>query len=1207
MNPLFHNRKGGTPAAPGKGGLALRRNPAARSGFALVLVLSLMILLSLLAVGLLSLSSVSLRASATGNARSVARANARVALMLAIGQLQAALGPDQRVSANAGAVQNDPPEPNMLGAWEGFGWLPPAGAVPAASDKADKFLGWLTSTADPRDRNEFALPGRGGDDSVWLHNPATTGTLPDNDPSLRAQRVQVTLDNARGGMAWAVSDNSTRASIGVARPARDSLAENVARRSAAPGPQIEVLHDSFKKITDPSRIITLSTAEIPMDPGNRRQVSARAESLACESLGLLTDAVNGGLRTDLTPLMEGTTNLFTALGAYSPYFPAANTSPNTGDGAPLWDYLRSHYKHYRRLVGTNAGKPRFRATPISDYTPGRTGLVPKPTRETLLPVIAKVQIIFSLVSHHSHIGDRVSAFNNFAVPQGNANHAVPHLVYDPVVTLYNPYDVELELPQLRVRIFDPPVGFQLQKHDIGSGTNPWYRQEFAAGEFHGLGRFQIAKERDQNARKTFTLFLRSANAAGTPGGAVVLLPGEVKVFSPWVEKNWTWGLETQGGYDVRAFFDWRVENKLGDEDFRTKNKMGVETIPGLDFRAGLQADHMSYASGRPPDSLYSWERSPLGAGWLSMKLTDDVTIKARPQRCVRDPSLPDFRVDILAGSRTSPDEDILRTYEFRLDDVAAEMSPPGSSAHIISRRFNNSQILQSPSDPTPGGKSPFAIFTMTAKTTRDPRDDGKAWAHNNFAVDGASHDSRAVGNAAQSYDLRLDEIQDFTSFPGVEYDDATKRGFYGAIANASMGVSVTPMFRVPLTPAASLGDWIAANLVSTSRLPRVRQSLGSSLAHPLLSSSDIQGPQPGGTGRALDHTYLMNAALWDSYFFSSAAAYPSPAFSPARNRQEVLEDFFTGARPMLNQRLTPYLPEGASASALTERFNGLDDVKSAKSFAAHALIQGAFNINSDSVDAWRAVLSALRETEVAGYGNTREAPNRKTAFVRLGLPVAGSADDANPTNTVNALGQIRWAGYRCLSDSQIEDLARAIVTEIRARGRQDRAPCLSIAEFVNRRPGPAGSLHALRGILQTAIDKSGVNDNFHDLDSNTIVGAALQADRIRGLDTPAALDGLTADQAPSILSQGDLLTSLAPFITARGDTFTIRAYGEARSADNRRIEARAWCEATVQRVPEFVDAADEPDARMDSLTPANRRFGRRFILTSFRWLDPAEI
>ncbi len=63
-------------------------------GFALVVTLTLMVLLSILALGLLSLSSVALRTTGIRSDASIARANARVALSLAIAEIQKHAGPD---------------------------------------------------------------------------------------------------------------------------------------------------------------------------------------------------------------------------------------------------------------------------------------------------------------------------------------------------------------------------------------------------------------------------------------------------------------------------------------------------------------------------------------------------------------------------------------------------------------------------------------------------------------------------------------------------------------------------------------------------------------------------------------------------------------------------------------------------------------------------------------------------------------------------------------------------------------------------------------------------------------------------------------------------------------------------------------------------------------------------------------------------------
>ncbi len=70
-----------------------------------------------------------------------------------------------------------------------------------------------------------------------------------------------------------------------------------------------------------------------------------------------------------------------------------------------------------------------------------------------------------------------------------------------------------------------------------------------------------------------------------------------------------------------------------------------------------------------------------------------------------------------------------------------------------------------------------------------------------------------------------------------------------------------------------------------------------------------------------------------------------------------------------------------------------------------------------------------------------------------------------------------------------------------------------------------------------------------------------------------------------------IMTVIGPMLTVRSDTFRIRAYGDALNpTDSAKVESAVYCEAIVQRTPEPM-----PD------------FGRRFVITYFRWLGPDDI
>ena len=85
---------------------------------------------------------------------------------------------------------------------------------------------------------------------------------------------------------------------------------------------------------------------------------------------------------------------------------------------------------------------------------------------------------------------------------------------------------------------------------------------------------------------------------------------------------------------------------------------------------------------------------------------------------------------------------------------------------------------------------------------------------------------------------------------------------------------------------------------------------------------------------------------------------------------------------------------------------------------------------------------------------------------------------------------------------------------------------------------------------------------------------------------------LVAALAGSGVTPSQFITGIGPLLTTRSDTFRLRAYGEALNpADATQVEARAYCEALVQRTSEA----------------ASGGAGHRYATVYFRWLGPDDI
>ena len=430
--------------------------------------------------------------------------------------------------------------------------------------------------------------------------------------------------------------------------------------------------------------------------------------------------------------------------------------------------------------------------------------------------------------------------------------------------------------------------------------------------------------------------------------------------------------------------------------------------------------------------------------------------------------------------------------------------------------------------------------------------------------------------------------------------DKMDRGNFISGQTATYGTKFGLQYEVPLAPLQSFTTLNGANPGGSSGyLPRVAQPIGNSWAHPQISPAKLMETKTG--GNYLDHSFLLNLAFYDSFYFSGLAAQTGPFFS-GKSTATLAADFAIG-KPLDDPRLQLHRPDNRPANTFNTEVAKADAYTRV---AAWQLMEGAFNVNSTSVLAWKAMLASIHDSQslinqlndavrppTSKLSNLTNIGTQESRISRVRLPGSASAADG----AVAKIGY--WLGPREYSDTQLQSLATNIVKQVRRYG-----PFLSMAEFVNRRLSTDDK--AQRGALQQAIDDADVNKSLALAAAAGFDITAAAVKNYKYLNSTAGT-GASYQGAPGFLTQADVLTVLGNAATPRSDTFSIRGYGEARDAKGK-VLASATCEAVVQRIPEWVDPADAVETAPTALqSTANKIFGRRFLITSLRWLGANEI
>ena len=326
---------------------------------------------------------------------------------------------------------------------------------------------------------------------------------------------------------------------------------------------------------------------------------------------------------------------------------------------------------------------------------------------------------------------------------------------------------------------------------------------------------------------------------------------------------------------------------------------------------------------------------------------------------------------------------------------------------------------------------------------------------------------------------------------------------------------------------------------------------------------------------------------FDRYFVSgipqdSASDYWKPDMNPRTN-------------PLPNPfvRINPYRKKPGHSEIV-----GSDSAK-------HLLISGAFNVNSTSTKAWEAVLAGnfIYDWEMTrNKGTSTEESERRinleAGFFRLPFsghirskawlnwkfPFEDFEDETDPEDEYPKLSDDDkmqvfkkphaanpdkdWRpslaiGHRENHQEDLEILAH----EITSRLKQRSTPFVSMEEFINS------------GILQQSIDQTSIN--------------TIQVENEDGVFETEHFPR----NAPAFLSQADLISAIAPFASARSDTFTIRTKARITNSADGTVEGSASLLAVVQRIPTRVD-------QDESLVMENADgSGRKFIIKDFQWLE----
>ncbi|QTN31104.1 hypothetical protein HZ994_01770 [Akkermansiaceae bacterium] len=1237
-------------------------------GFALVATLMLMVLLGILALGMLSISSISLRSSAQGSAMSEARANARMALMLAIGELQRHTGADTRVTAQASLI--DPAAPPLTGVWRSWEGtdhddtgrpLKPdySSKTKSGQQAGGRFISWLVSGAEAGTSPSSPSP------SALVSKEATAGTVPllaagtlGSKPGQIHVKPQL-VKNETGGYAWWVSPENQKARLlQPHKPRPNGVAGLVEMGQSHLVPNAGVFGlDSLAANPEPysptiatkgaaSRAITLDSTEL-ITGGNAKNPHQSFHDLSISSVGLLTNTATGGWRKDLSILTEKWDNIYASYpGGRLPLF---RLTPEAGKTTQVPKPVRPNASVAASTASaiTAATPPQSNLYPWSEYSvilgylqpgtyhaaaasweslksfatayqgfSGDYGEVKSPFVWDKIAKQSASAIKALEVYNHKHsqrLHPQIARFQVIVYVMAREDPArlnqnpkkyQMRMMFVPFFTLWNPYNVTLE--HKISGTLNGGQGTNTQQNFLGVGwrrglpgamaivdkstfpnpdavpstqyrlltngnfqtldwpnnfANPYDNQ--LPGNVAKFGSTQIWRD-----LRTWALWL--------PEGTLTFKPGEVKLFSPeWLDNGYGFG---GGAFRMREGY--RPTDIVGRDFDLSSNLLGTRNYWFLFRNDRLTQPYRDRAPGYGFSLSFGDGSSHFGGtAVLPSGIGEELhNITALATASEGDKYWPPDEVDEVGYSVAElASGSWIPIYSMSFGPRISIGSAPGTKQNRPTKGVIQNNAL--------------AAMVLSEPESGMPKDHP---ANNTF--DFAYH-SLSIGS---------------TITPNL----SASEGYIATGYHSGDGLSRLVMVNIPLRPMASLVELNGWNPRGNNPYPPQHMNLiGNSDASPLIPKDRIVpstlSPNSIATNLIHDDAYCANHLLFDDWFVSSIAPQPQVLGGAiAKNIDTTYRDFLTGTEKLSNRSYQP-IPEDSNLSSSLATTRVKEVINSPDGWmkvGSRIEVDGMFNVNSTSVDAWKAMLGHAKSLEeIALYGKSviqainpvGDHPVTRGAVASdveagSGAAIGGQAANAS-----------EFTGFRSLNDAQIEDLAKKIVEQVRLRG-----PFLSLSEFVNRQLGTNKDL-ALAGAVQAAIDRMGedpmkvLRNPANSLSDRTMSPSDQKMQGV-SYEFPEAAEGSSAYGVPGWIRQADILRPLAPVLSARDDTFTIRSYGDARDGKGNVI-ATAWCEAVVKRTRNFCDETDPPDSVDAPVAPINVLFGRRYEIVSFRWLNHDEV